>query len=200
MSLEYSSTIAGIVKKLETRDPLPPLAPSAEWDSELTDQINDISLENLFDGQSIKDSIMGHALQSGLLLWNDALDASHTISQNIESRTGSYWHGIMHRREPDYSNAKYWFRRVGGHPTFPALREQALALLQSGSVESDSLADYIEAIGEIEDWDAFRFVDWCQAADGDRSTSKAVKAFLQAIQVEEIKLLLDYSYQQALTQ
>ncbi len=200
MSLEYSSTIAGIVKKLETRDPLPPLAPSAEWDSELTDQINDISLENLFDGQSIKDSIMGHALQSGLLLWNDALDASHTISQNIESRTGSYWHGIMHRREPDYSNAKYWFRRVGGHPTFPALREQALALLQSGSVEPDSLADYIEAIGEIEDWDAFRFVDWCQAADGDRSTPEAVKTFLQAVQVEEIKLLLNYSYQQALTQ
>ncbi len=200
MSLEYSLTIAGIVKKLETRDPLPPLAPSAEWNSELTDQINDISLENLFDGQSIKDSIMGHALQSGLLLWNDALDASHTISQGLESRTGSYWHGIMHRREPDYSNAKYWFRRVGGHPTFPALREQALALLQSGSVESDSLADYIEAIGEIEDWDAFRFVDWCQAADGDRSTPEAVKTFLQAVQVEEIKLLLNYSYQQALTQ
>ena len=28
MSLEYSSTIAGIVQKLETRDPLPPLVPS----------------------------------------------------------------------------------------------------------------------------------------------------------------------------
>ena len=200
MSLEYSSTIASIVKKLETRDPLPPLAPNEAWDSELTDRIQDISLEALFDGQPVEDSRMGYALQSGLLLWNDALDASHTISQGLESRTGSYWHGIMHRREPDYSNAKYWFRRVGVHPTFPALRERALALLQSGSTESDSLADYIEAIGEIEDWDAFRFVDWCQAADGDRSTPEAVKPFLQAIQVEEIKLLLDYSYQQALTQ
>ena len=200
MSLEYSSTIASIIQKLETRDPLPPLAPSAEWDSELTDQINDISLENLFDDQSIKDSTMGDALQSGLLLWNDALDASHTISQGIESGTGSYWHGIMHRREPDYSNAKYWFRRVGAHPTFPALRERALALLQSDSTESASLADYAKAIRETEDWDAFRFVDWCQAADGDRSTPEAVKSFLQVVQVEEIKLLLDYSYQQALTQ
>ena len=89
---------------------------------------------------------MGDAVQSGLLLWNDALDASHIISQSIESRTGSYWHGIMHRREPDYSNAKYWFRRVGVHPTYPVLRERALALLQSGSTESDSLADYVEAI------------------------------------------------------
>ena len=73
-------------------------------------------------------------------------------------------------------------------------------LLQSVSVESDSLADYAEAIEKTEDWGAFRFVDWCQAADEDRSTPEAVKTFLQAVQVEEIKLLLDYSYQQALTQ
>ena len=46
MSLEYSSTIASIVKKLETRDSLPPLAPSEAWDSELTDRIQDISLES----------------------------------------------------------------------------------------------------------------------------------------------------------
>ena len=200
MGVEYSSTIATIVQKLEARDPLPPLAPSKEWDSQLTSRISDLSLEMLFDEQSIEDSTMGDAVQSGLLIWNDALDASHTISQNIESKTGSYWHGIMHRREPDYSNAKYWFGRVGVHPIFPALRERALGLLQSGSTQSESLADYAEAIGETEDWNAFRFVDWCQAADGDRSTPEAVKTFLQTVQVEEIKLLLHYSYQGALTQ
>lgn len=199
MNAGYSSTTASIVQKLATRDPLPPLAPSEEWDSQLTDRISDLSLETLFDGESIEDSTMGDAVQSGLLLWNDALDASHTISQNIESRTGSYWHGIMHRREPDYSNAKYWFRRVGVHSIFPELRERALTLLQRRSTNPDALADYTQAIEQAADWDAFRFVDWCQAADGDRSTPEAVKTFLQAVQVKEIKLLLHYSYQGALT-
>lgn len=41
---------------------------------------------------------------------------SHTVSQGIEGTTGSYWHGIMHRREGDFSNSHYWFNKVGGHP------------------------------------------------------------------------------------
>jgi hypothetical protein len=106
----------------------------------------------------------------------------------------------MHRRERDYGNAKYWFGRVRVHPTFPELREQALALLQARSPKSDSLPHYAEAIEKTEEWDAFGFVDRCQAADGDRSTPEPVKAFLQAVQVEEIKLLLNYSYQHALAQ
>ena len=56
------------------------------------------------------------ALQSGLWLYVDQLDRSHTISQGIDDATGSFWHGIMHRREGDFSNSHYWFRKVGAHP------------------------------------------------------------------------------------
>ncbi len=57
-------------------------------------------------------------LCAGLWLYVDELDRSHTISQGIEDATGSFWHGIMHRREGDFSNSHYWFNRVGKHPVF----------------------------------------------------------------------------------
>ena len=53
---------------------------------------------------------------AGLWLYVDELDTSHTVSQAIDNPTGSYWHGIMHRREGDFSNSHYWFRKVGNHP------------------------------------------------------------------------------------
>ena len=55
-------------------------------------------------------------LQAGLWLYVDELDRSHTISQGIHDSTGSFWHGIMHRREGDFGNSHYWFNKVGHHP------------------------------------------------------------------------------------
>ncbi len=56
------------------------------------------------------------ALQAALWLYVDDLDRSHRLSQQLEDQTGSYWHGIMHRREGDFSNSHYWFNKVGTHP------------------------------------------------------------------------------------
>src|SRR5690554_1595201 len=56
------------------------------------------------------------ALEAGLWLYIDELDRSHTISQRMHDATGSFWHGIMHRREGDFGNSHYWFRRTGDHP------------------------------------------------------------------------------------
>ncbi len=53
-------------------------------------------------------------LQAAVWLYVDDLDRSHTISQGIPGPVGAYWHGIMHRREGDFSNAKYWFRQARG--------------------------------------------------------------------------------------
>ena len=195
MDVTYTSAIAEVIGKLETGNPLPTLVPQKAWSSELTDTLEAASLDELFDGASLRNTTFGEAIKSGLLLWNDALDESHTISQGLADQTGSYWHGIMHRREPDYPNSKYWFGRVGTHPIFPALRERALALFKETTNPSDALTAIGQAIAAEENWDSYQFVDWCQSAEGDSDSD--VPRFLQQVQAEEIKLLLAYSYRNA---
>ena len=195
MDLTYTPAIAEVIEKLEAGNPLPTLVPQKAWSTELTDALELTSVDELFHGESLKNTMFGGAIKSGLLLWNDALDESHNISQELTNQTGSYWHGIMHRREPDYSNSKYWFGRVGTHPIFPALRERALAILEETPNPSDALAHIAQTIAAEENWDAYQFIDWCQAAE-DESTADVTR-FLQQVQAEEIKLLLAYSYQNA---
>jgi hypothetical protein len=69
------------------------------------------------------------AMLAGLWLWHDALDESHHISQGIGSDTGSFWHAIMHRREGDFSNSKYWYARCRAHPILPTLAAHAATAL-----------------------------------------------------------------------
>ena len=81
-------------------------------------------------------------LLSALWLGAGDIHLSHSISQDLPSAEGSFLHGIMHRREGDFGNAKYWFRRVGAHPVF-----QQIAELTDGHYS-----------------DPFDFVDHCQRA------------------------------------
>ena len=196
MDVAFTSAITEVIEKLEAGNPLPPLVPNSTWSNELTEELLGLSLEDLFEGESPKDEVYGGAIKSGLLLWNDALDNSHEISQELSNNTGSYWHGLMHRREPDYSNAKYWFGRVGTHPIFPKLREHAIALSKGVENPSDSLEQIAQTIENETHWDPYQFIDWCQKAENE--TSSDVTQFLQQVQAEEIKLLLEYSYQNAI--
>ena len=94
-------------------------------------------------------SDMARCVQSALWLHHDFLDESHEISQGIDTPTGSYLHAIMHRREPDAANSKYWWRQVGTHPVFAELAPAAaeLGYLKPGAA-----------------WEPYRFVDDCEAA------------------------------------
>ena len=52
-------------------------------------------------------------VRGGLLYAVDAIHEAHAIFQEAKGDLGSYWHGMMHRREGDFDNARYWFRRAG---------------------------------------------------------------------------------------
>jgi hypothetical protein len=65
------------------------------------------------------------AMLAGLWLWQDCLDESHKVSQSLHTVSGSMWHAIMHRREGDFSNSKYWYARCENHPALTTLAAKA---------------------------------------------------------------------------
>ena len=57
-----------------------------------------------------------------LHLLNDDLDAAHVLVQAHEDdMTANYVHQIVHRREGDLSNTRYWVAKTGNHPHYVEL-------------------------------------------------------------------------------
>ena len=146
-----------IVAKLTARQPLPPLTPTQPFDGALSHLIRNANLPAL--------------VTCGLLIWNDDIPAAHPIAQEIEDASGSYWHAIVHRREGDFANAKYWFRRTGPHPVLAELAAapEAKPFTKAGVLDSAA------------------FVDACERAKRDQRDEA-----LRALQVAEIEMLLKH--------
>jgi hypothetical protein len=169
----YGPTVAALLA--EPR--LPQLGPGHP-DPKAGAVLRSLTAETLFD-RPPRDRAAASACLAGLWLWFDHLDESHTISQEISTAEGSYWHAVLHRREPDPSNAAYWFRRVGDHPIFVTLAKEAQDLgLRLGSHR----------------WIPFDFIDWCEK---HRGTGTEQEARLRQVQRREWELLFDWCFRRA---
>jgi hypothetical protein len=172
-------------------DRLPELGPGSPNHS-VRPQLASLTVEQIFRGEKIVHLDAARCCLSALWLWHDFLDESHTISQEIHTIDGSYWHGIMHRREPDYSNAKYWFHRVPRHPLFDPL---AIAVRElAAKSQLDEPAKYLATQTTC---DPFRFVDLCEAIARGRSKSEQLAREVARL---EWQMLFDYCFREAIGQ
>lgn len=154
--MSSSKTYEDLYAKLDARSMPPALSPRQPADAALSAAILGSGLSNL--------------LVCGLLIWNEDFQSAHPIAQAIESEDGSYWHGIIHRMEADYWNAKYWFRRAPNHPLLRTLAEHAEA------------KPYVTG-GK---WNPAAFIDACERVAGRDLNDQS----LRQLQLAEIKTLL----------
>lgn len=106
-------------------------------------------------------------LKGGLFYAVDALDLAHAIFQDDPSPEGSYWHGMLHRREGDFWNAKYWFQRAGR----------------------------ISAIKDVPGFDPVAFVTRCERAAQHEGAEEPAE--LLELQRREWEALLKAAYEKA---
>lgn len=168
----YPPTVAELLRQR----PLSPLGPGSPIRAmkEKLQALDDAAFDN-----PIRNRSMAAACRAGLWLAFDFMDESHAVSQGLHTVEGSYWHGILHRREPDAANAAYWFRRVGSHGIFPQLAAEAqtLGLTLSGGA-----------------WDPFAFIDACEK---HRGSSGDAEMLLRKVQMREWELLFDWCFARA---
>ena len=118
---------------------------------------------------------------AGLWLYFDGFDESHGMVQDLGSAEASYWHAIVHRREPDAGNAAYWFRRAGEHPIFDPLRRAA------GELQASQGKQWLRTGAR---WSPASFVELVEEARVTPGSEK--EHFAKQVQLLEWQLLFDY--------
>ncbi len=119
-------------------------------------------------------------VRGGLLYAVDAIHEAHAFFQDAKSDLGAYWHGMMHRREGDFENARYWFRRAGALPCFAALHRAA------GEFSAD--------MARQPNWDPYLLTGECEQARFGAEESVAQLVKLQRVEFEG---LFDYCWRQS---
>ncbi len=118
-------------------------------------------------------------VRGGLLYALDAIHEAHVYFQEASGDLAAYWHGMMHRREGDFDNARYWFRRAGTQPFF--------------AVAHSAAAPHSPDMARQASWDPYLFTGQCeQAKFGAENVAE-----LLALQRVEFDAAFDYTWRQA---
>jgi hypothetical protein len=164
----YGPAVASILALDGDGERLMPLALGTCSSPEALSQLRNAAPVSLFPNSRAPEAAL-----AGLYLYFSCRDEAHEAAQSIPSAEGAYWHGVVHRQEPDAGNARYWFRQVPSHPIFADLTAAA------------------QEIGVLHgDWDPVRFVEICEKARCQPGSP--LERMALEMQRAEWRLLFDY--------
>lgn len=122
-------------------------------------------VERLIVSQQLADYPIAVAL---LWLRVGEIDVPHGMVQDSKTDVGSYLHGVVHRMEGDYWNAKYWFRQVRDKRWLDSLGKLICSGIDDGlAASSDSLGLTSNGV-----FQPTVFVDACEEANSKRAKAQ----------------------------
>ncbi len=170
-----------IDRVLRTPDMLSKLIPTSPLSWNLPGEIAKTDDATLLGNKPLKDAQALALVRGGLLYAVDSIQEAHAFFQDVPSDLGSYWHGMMHRREGDFDNGRYWFRRVGRLGVFSKMHSAA--------------AECSPTMARQENWDAYLLTGLCEQAKfgAEELIGECVK-----LQRVEFEALFDCCWRKAL--
>lgn len=166
-----------IDRVLYTSDLLGKLHPTDIVDRDVWRRLRESDDATLAGGLPIAEPQHFALVRGGLLYALGDLENSHTIFNDTPGDVAAYWHGMLHRRETDFDNARYWFRRAGKLPFFDGLHAKAAEVSPDMARQST--------------WDPYLFTGQCEQAKF--GAEELVKELL-ALQRAEFDVIFDYCW------
>lgn len=160
----------------------------------------------LFSNHTLTSPLHGHLVRNALYQKNDDLNDAHQICQDIDpqklSAETSYWHGIIHRREPDFKNARSWFSRTQHltantdlYQAIYGLLQRAIQLPEYGDARETAL-QFLRHLQTHGTWDVLYFLDLCETCHNTPDAS--LQKLLVDIQDIEFHTLFHWTFQKAI--
>ena len=172
MNQRYPDFVQRILLHERTLDDPLPKEPT---DYELVIRLRETDDAKIFDAAPTLPDAPVSLVRAGLFYYHNALADSHKEAARDEGDVAAYWHGMVHRREGDFENARYWMRRAGEQPVFQEMHARA--------------SDGSPHMARQSNWDPFLFIHLCEQYKYGETEYKKEIGQLQRV---EFAAMFDY--------